>query len=274
MNTAGRGTGHGGPTGGTTKLNHVNAEQLGAATDVVIGKLLIPPTVGTILFDSGATHSFVSQDFVSKHGLVCTPLEKALGVNSPGGVIKVEKICKDQPIIIQNTKFLANLHVIDMSGLEVILGMDWLHKHGVLLDCENKCPSIRRSDGSRILYFGARAKQTDKQTDPAVTAAKLEGREINDIPVVQEFLNVFPEDLPGLPPDRELEFAIELIPGTAPISKHPYRMAPQELVEFKKQLDDLKQKGFIRESVSPWGAPILYIHREEGRGTHAMYRLS
>jgi hypothetical protein len=67
-----------------------------------------------------------------------------------------------------------------------------------------------------------------------------------------------------MPPDREIEFAIDLVPGTAPISKRPYRMAPQELVELKKQLDDLKQKGFIRESVSPWGAPILFSEKKDG----------
>jgi len=99
-NTAGRGAGRGGPGGGTTKLNYVNVEQLGTATDIITGKLLIPPVVGTVLFDSGATHSFISRDFVLKHGLVHSPLEKALWVNSPGELLKVEKICKDQPIII------------------------------------------------------------------------------------------------------------------------------------------------------------------------------
>ena len=78
----------------------MNAKQLGAATDIITSKLLIPPTVGTVLFDSGATHSFISRDFVLKHGLVHAPLEKAIWVNSLGGLLKVEKICKDQPIII------------------------------------------------------------------------------------------------------------------------------------------------------------------------------
>ena len=100
MNTAGRGAGRGGPGGGTAKLNYVNAEQLGTTTYIITGKLLIPPVVGTIIFDSGATHSFISRDFVLKHGLVHAPLEKAIWVNSLGGLLKVEKICKDQPIII------------------------------------------------------------------------------------------------------------------------------------------------------------------------------
>ena len=77
-----------------------------------------------------------------------------------------------------------------------------------------------------------------------------------DIPVVNEFLDVFLEELPGLPPDREIEFSIELIPGTAPISQTPYRMAPKELKELKVQLQELIDKGYVRPSVSPWGAPV------------------
>ena len=80
---------------------------------------------------------------------------------------------------------------------------------------------------------------------------------LDDIPIVREFPDVFPEELPGLPPDREIEFSIDLAPGTAPISIAPYRMAPVELKELKEQLQDLMQKGSIRPSASPWGAPVL-----------------
>ena len=80
---------------------------------------------------------------------------------------------------------------------------------------------------------------------------------VGNIPVVCEFPDVFLEELPGLPPQREIDFKIELIPGAQPISKVPYRMAPTELKELKTQLDELLQKGFIKPSVSPWGAPVL-----------------
>ena len=82
---------------------------------------------------------------------------------------------------------------------------------------------------------------------------------LEDIPIVREFPDVFPEELPGLPPDWEIEFSIELLHGTGPISKTPYRMAPAELRELKLQLQDLLDKGFIRPSVSPWGAPVLFV---------------
>lgn len=89
-------------------------------------------------------------------------------------------------------------------------------------------------------------------------------RKIEDVLVVNEFVDVFPEDLPGIPPDRQVEFTIDLTPGAAPISKAPYRMAPKELQELKIQLQELLDKGFIRPSVSPWGAPVLFVKKKDG----------
>nr|CAD1830168.1 unnamed protein product [Ananas comosus var. bracteatus] len=87
---------------------------------------------------------------------------------------------------------------------------------------------------------------------------------IEDIPVVREFGDVFPAELPGIPPDREIEFVVDLVPGTTPISKAPYRMAPAELKELRAQLPDLLDKGFVRPSVSPWGAPVLFVKKKDG----------
>nr|CAB3489057.1 unnamed protein product [Digitaria exilis] len=90
-----------------------------------------------------------------------------------------------------------------------------------------------------------------------------EGAPLEDIPIVCEFPDVFPDDLPGMPPDRDIEFVIELQPGTAPISKRPYRMPPAELAEMKTQLQDLLDKGFIRPSTSPWGCPAIFVEKKD-----------
>ena len=87
---------------------------------------------------------------------------------------------------------------------------------------------------------------------------------VEKIRIVREFPDVFPEELPGLPPVREVEFGIEVIPGTNPISKQPYRMAPIEMEELKAQVDEMESKGFIRSSVSPWGAPVLFVKKKDG----------
>nr|GFC83546.1 putative nucleotidyltransferase, ribonuclease H [Tanacetum cinerariifolium] len=87
---------------------------------------------------------------------------------------------------------------------------------------------------------------------------------IDDQPIVSEFPDVFPDELPGIPPVRDVEFNIELIPGAEPISKAPYRLAPVELKELKDQLQELLERGFIRPSVSPWGAPVLFVNKKDG----------
>ena len=89
-------------------------------------------------------------------------------------------------------------------------------------------------------------------------------RKLESVPVVCEYSDVFPEELPGLPPVREVEFGIEIVPGTTPISIAPYRMALTELKELKVQLQELIDRGFIRLSVSPWGAPVLFVKKKDG----------
>ena len=93
---------------------------------------------------------------------------------------------------------------------------------------------------------------------------RKEALKLDDIPVVREFSDVFLKDLPGIPIDREIEFSIDLLPGTSPISKAPYRMALTELKELKEQLQELLEKGFIRPSASPWGAPVLFMKKKDG----------
>ncbi|KAK1573894.1 hypothetical protein QYE76_027003 [Lolium multiflorum] len=113
--------------------------------------------------------------------------------------------------------------------------------------------------GDRIIYQGDKHTQIEVELKlNSMKEVKLE-----DIPVVNEFQDVFPKELPGMPPDREIEFTIDLIPGTAPIAKAPYKMGPKELKELKEQLDDLEQKGFIQESISPWGSPVIFVDKRE-----------
>ena len=97
-----------------------------------------------------------------------------------------------------------------------------------------------------------------------VDTTKKEKAKLEDVPIVSDYMGVFPDELPGLPPDRALTFEIELLPGTAPISKAPYRMAPAELKELQAQLQELLDKGFIRPSYSPWGAPVLFVKKKDG----------
>ncbi|GKF49631.1 hypothetical protein Tco_0142882, partial [Tanacetum coccineum] len=93
---------------------------------------------------------------------------------------------------------------------------------------------------------------------------KSEGKQLKDVPIVRDFPEVFPEDLPGLPPTRTVEFHIDLIPGAAPVARAPYRLALSEMKELSEQLQELSDKGFIRPSSSPWGAPVLFVKKKDG----------
>nr|GFC06652.1 putative reverse transcriptase domain-containing protein [Tanacetum cinerariifolium] len=97
-----------------------------------------------------------------------------------------------------------------------------------------------------------------------VTGTVSKEKRVENVPVIRNFPEVFPEDLPGLPPSRQVEFYIDLIPGATPVARTPYRLAPSELKELSEQLKELSEKGFIRPSSSPWGAPVLFVKKKDG----------
>ncbi|KAK1632407.1 hypothetical protein QYE76_006722, partial [Lolium multiflorum] len=242
------------------KLNCTSLEEVVNSDQAVIGTLQILTHPGKVLFDTGATTSFISQQFIIKHGISCTKLDKTITILSAGGTIVVTHTKQGQVIMINKCAFDADLFILPMKDIDVILGMNWLEANGALIDCVNKTVSLKSPDGSRMIYQGDKHTQIEVELQlNSMKEVKLE-----DIPIVNEFQDVFPQELLGMPPDREIEFTIDLIPGIAPIAKAPYKMGPKELKELKEQLDDLEQKGFIQESVSPWGSPVIFVDKRDG----------
>ncbi|XP_057502680.1 uncharacterized protein LOC130786384 [Actinidia eriantha] len=203
-----------------------------ASTSVVSGILIVDSYPAHILIDSGSTHSFVAPHFATKLSTPLQPLNFTLHVFTPSGDSMIgSHIFRDCEIQVHDVLLHVNLIPLDIQHFDVILGMDWKGCQGYLasiIDC------------------------SPKETNPSY------------IPVVREFLDVFPDDLVELPPDREFEFTIDLVPGTTSISKAPYRMTPVELKELKLQLQELLDKGFIRSSTSPWDAPVLFVKKKDG----------
>src|SRR3954466_1583471 len=136
--------------------------------------------------------------------------------------------------------------------------MDWLSKHRAKIDCATKSVELTYPSG-KIVRFASQGSETQLYSLNEHPIPKLE-----EIPIVCDFPDVFPEELSGMPPDRCAEFIVDLIPGTAPISRCPYRMDPHELAELKTQLDASLAKGFIRPSSSPWGCPVLFVKKKDG----------
>jgi hypothetical protein len=144
--------------------------------------------------------------------------------------------------------------------------MDWLGKHDGVIKCGPRTIDLLHPSGSRVLLSLAKKEVCLYAMMGTETTA------LENIPVVCEYPDIFPEELLGMPPDREVVFVIELMPGTAPISKHPYRMPPNELKELKEQLKVLLDKGFIRPSSSPWGCPALFMQKDDSLWMCVDYR--
>jgi hypothetical protein len=206
---------------------------------VTAGKFLINDHPAVMLFDSGASHSFVSSTFASDHKLnVITIAKGGYCISAAGNNIMTNKVVKNVKIEIGDREFLVDLVVLSGVGIDVILEMKWMSGNAVLIDTSTRVVMLR--EGFIV----------ELSSDIAIhnTANATLAKAIEDIPIVCEFLDVFSDDLPGLPPDREVEFKIELIPGTAPISRRSYRMPPNELAELKIQLNELLKTGLIRPS--------------------------
>nr|AAX96686.1 retrotransposon protein, putative, Ty3-gypsy sub-class [Oryza sativa Japonica Group]ABA92529.1 retrotransposon protein, putative, Ty3-gypsy subclass [Oryza sativa Japonica Group] len=206
------------------RVNHASAEKAQSAPEVILGTFPVNSTPAVILFDSGATHSFISKRFAGAHGLSLVKLKIPMRVCTPG----------------------ANLILLESKDVDVILGMDWLTRHRGVIDCASRTIKLTNAKGEVVTFqspipqkLGISLNQaTGEEQEVAVekTTKKLE-----DIPIVREYPEVFPDDLTTMPPKRDIEFRIDLVPGTAPIHKRPYRMGANELAEVKKQKDKTKR---------------------------------
>nr|XP_017239892.1 PREDICTED: uncharacterized protein LOC108212682 [Daucus carota subsp. sativus] len=203
------------------------------SSDMVAGTLPVNSINAKVLIDFGATRSFVSKDIIDKLNCGVRPLEQSLEIELANkDRVVVDQICPGCDIIIPGLHFSTNLIPFKLGEFDVILAKRLL----------------------RQSYEAYLANVIDNQEVPPIEA----------IPVVNEFPNVFPDELPGLPPDREVQFAIDLALGTEPVSEAPYRMAPVEMKKLATQPQDLLEKGVIRPSISPWGAPVLFVKKKDG----------
>ena len=155
-------------------------------------------------------------------------MSKPYYIHSPGGQLITNQTTKQVPLRLQGKTFVTHLIMLPTQKVDIILGMNWMKFHGIILDTSSRAVHVNSPiHGSMTLCLMGPTPLTH-------TVSLVEDKKLEDIPVVCEYPDVFPDDLYGMPPDREVEFAIELQPGTAPISRRPYRMIPNELAELKK----------------------------------------
>ncbi|KAM1370587.1 hypothetical protein ACFX2F_041029 [Malus domestica] len=210
-----------------------------------------------------------------------SPLEFDVEFAMPrGDKCYVDSVYLGCPVMVEGIVMPADLIPLDIVDFDVILGADWLHYNRAHIDCYGKSITFYRPGLPEVTFVGERGG-VRYGVISAIRARKLLSKgcqgylahvvlndvvptSIEEVGVVRHYPDVFPDDLPGLPPDREVEFSIDLLPGTDPISLTPYRMAPAELRELKIQLQELLDKGFIQPSSSPWGAPVLFVRKKDG----------
>jgi hypothetical protein len=210
-----------------------------------------------ILFDSGGSHTFMSKDFVEKHCIHSFESKKGLIIQH-GGQIFTKEVVFHVPVKLAGYDLPTSMIVIKGKDVDVILGMNWLAQNKAIINANQR--TVQLSHGQEEVMLSVPVYVPVKTTGRAFEAIV---QEIQDILVVCEFSDVFPENLPGLPPERDVEFVIELKHVTAPISRRSYRKPPNELAELKTQLQDLLGKGFIRPSSSPWGCPVIFVKKKD-----------
>ncbi|GJX08679.1 putative reverse transcriptase domain-containing protein [Tanacetum coccineum] len=226
-------------------------------SNVVTGTFLLNNRYALILFDTSADRSFVSTTFSSLIDIIPTTLDNGYDVE------------------------LAD----EMDSFDVIIGMGWLSKYHAVIACDEKLVCV--PFGNEILIFHGNGSNNGHESRlniisctktqkyllkgcsiflAHVTTKKAEDKSkekrLEDVPIVQDFQEVFPEDLSGIPPTRQVEFQIDLITGAAPVAGAPYRLAPPEMKELLDQLKELSDKGFIRPSSSHWGALVLFVKKD------------
>ena len=220
------------------------------ATEVIVGIFSLYDIEMHALINPGSTHSYVCMEHVFDKVPVMEKLAYDMHVTSPlGHIVSMNSIYRNCPIVIQTREFLVDLITLPFREFDLILGMDWLTKHRAIVDCGQKTVVLRCSDQSKVIIQGIKSSVMSnvisamqgrsfiRKGYEAFLALILDSKrgqvDMEKIPVVREFPDVFPEELLSIPLEREVDLSIEIVPGTTPVSRAPYRMAPAELKELK-----------------------------------------
>nr|GEV54635.1 putative reverse transcriptase domain-containing protein [Tanacetum cinerariifolium] len=256
-------------------------------SNVITNTFLLNKRYAKILFDTGADRSFVSTTFSALIDITPTTLENHYDVElADGKIIGVNTIIRGCTLNFMNHPFNINLMPIPFGSFDVIIGMDWLTRyHGVIIyDQKIICVPFERE---MLIFKGNRDNQREESRLNIISCTKAQdylskecnvflahvttkeakykskGKRLEDAPIVRDFLEVFPEEFLGIPPARQVEIQINLVPGAAPVAWAPYRLAPSKMKELAEQLQELYDKGFIRPISSPRGAPVLFVKKKD-----------
>jgi hypothetical protein len=246
-----------GPTPWAGHTNYTTVEEIPMGEEVLGGMFFLNEHPVIILSDSGASRDFISSTCAKKAMLSIVTVEALYVISALEGRVNADRIVRKAPLELAGRVFSTDLIILKGQGLDVILGMSWMKLHRAVLDIAGRLVHLDSPVyGKVILHL------------PAVSRIKaslhhMGELKLEDIHVIREFLDVFPNNLPGMPPERAIEFKIELQPSTALIAKGLYKMSPMEMKELKIQLQGLLDKGYIHPSTSPWGCSALFMEKKD-----------
>ncbi|GJU48744.1 putative reverse transcriptase domain-containing protein [Tanacetum coccineum] len=235
-----------------------NAEKRGNASgnpdaNVVTGMLLLNNHYASILFDTGVNRSFISTAFSSLINIAPTLLENCYDIKlADGKLVGIDTIIRGCTLKFLDHPFNIDLMPVELGSFDVIIGMDWLRRCHAVIVCDEKLVQVPY--GNETLAFCGNESSNGRESRLTVISCSK----------AQEYMAKGCQDLSGLPPARPVEFQINLIPGATPVARAPYQFAPSEMKELSEQLQELSDKGFIRPSSSPWGAPVLFVKKKDG----------
>ncbi|GJU57425.1 putative reverse transcriptase domain-containing protein [Tanacetum coccineum] len=248
--------------------------------NVVTGTFLLNNHYATMLFDSGSDKSFVNTSFSHLIDINPVRLDTSYEVElADGRVASTNTVLRGCTLNLLNHLFKIDLMPIELGTFDMVIGMDWLVKQDAVIVCgkkvvhiliKNKTLVVEGDRGtSRLKVISCIKARKYIERGHQLFVAHVTEKEpkekcLGDVLVIRDFPEVFPDDLPGLPPPRQVEFKIELVPGAAPVARVPYRLAASEMKELADQLQELSEKGFIRPGSSPWGAPVLFVKKKDG----------
>nr|GEX83944.1 putative reverse transcriptase domain-containing protein [Tanacetum cinerariifolium] len=253
-----------------------------------MGTFLLNNHYASILFDNGADRSFMYTAFGSQIAITPTTLDHYYDIElADGRIIRLNSILRGCTLNFLNLPFNIDLMPVELGNFDAIIGIDWLAKYHAVIVCAEKI--VRIPWGNEILIVHGDGSDRGNETRLNIisctktqkymikgchvflahittkeTNDKSEKKRLEDVPIIQNFPEVFLEDLSSLLPTRQVEFQIDLIPGAAPVARAPYRLAPSEMKELSDQLKELSEKGFIRPNSSLWGDSVLFVKKKDG----------
>jgi hypothetical protein len=241
----------------TGHANCTTMQEIPMGEEVLVGTFFLNECSIIILFHSGASYDFMSFTCAKKAKLSLVASGAPYMISTPGGRVDADQVAQKVPLVLFERIFSTNLNILSGQGIDVILGMSWMKLHRAVLDIAGRLVHLDSPVYGKVILHLPTVSHI-KASLHHVVELKLE-----DIHVVREFPDVFPDDLPGMPPERAIEFQIELQPGTTPIPKAPYKISPVEMKELKIQLQGLLDKGYIHPSTSPWGCLALFLEKKD-----------